>query len=45
MKLASLYELIFYYENVDRYALEQTAHVEYRRMKLFQFWYAFHALR
>ena len=45
MKLSFWNELILYYQYVDTYAIEQIAHAGYRQMKLFQFWFVFHALR
>ena len=45
MIVSVLYELGLLFENVDISKVEQIAHARCRRMKLFQFWLAFHALR
>ena len=38
-------ELPLFHKYVDTLVIGQIAHVTYRRMKQFQFWYAFHTFR
>ena len=45
MHFLNVYELPLCHKYVDTAVVGQIAHVTYRRMKQFQFWYAFHAFR
>ena len=45
MHLLVVYELPLFHKYVDTSVTGKIAHVNYRRMKQFQFWFAFHALR
>ena len=45
MKYIILYKLSFYFLQVEQYDIEQLADDAHRRMKTFQFWFAFNAMR